>query len=86
MMGVGALNDMINRRHDAKVSASLGCTNMAVLCQNTSKVNARSAMYVKLNIQAHSCKYFFFRGKAVNIAYSECVSVAFQFAIQKYKD
>jgi len=76
---------MINRRHDAKVSASLGCTNLAVLSQNTSKVNARPVMCVKLNIQARSYKYFC-RGKAISVAYSECLSVAFQFAIQKYKD
>jgi len=52
---------------------------------NISKVNARPVMYVKLNIQARSYKYFC-RGKAISVAYSECVSVAFQFAFQKYKD
>jgi len=76
---------MINRRHDAKVSASLGCINLAVLCHNTSKVNTRPVMYVKLNIQARSYKYFCL-GKAISVAYSECVSVAFQFAIQKYAE
>ena len=66
------------------MSASLCCINLAVLGLNTSKINARPAMYVQLNIQVSSCSYFC-RGKGIGVACSECVSLAFRLISESIK-